>query len=309
MVSLVKRARTSHNMPDLSIIILTYNSQDSIEECLQSLKTAHQNELKSGKIELVISDNSSTDKTRQLTESFLKKNNIKSAKLFKSKNNVGFAKGINEAVKKTSAEYVLFLNPDASLLEDSSLIKMKEFMQEENSRAICSGKLYYSNKRVEKNANKEIGVAYIVALMLALDEKLGFRFSPNSPQEVCSVSGGFMMVKKEAFEKLKGFDTDYFMYFEDIDLCKRAREHNFSVNFYPYAKAKHEEHGSSDRGYAIVNIYKGLSIYTKKHHNTLERNMIKFMLATKALVAIASARATQNRKLQETYTKALSALL
>lgn len=116
-----------------------------------------------------------------------------------------------------------------------------------------------------------------------------------------------MMLKRSSFEELGGFDEDYFMYIEDMDLCFRAQKMGMQVYFLPFGELKHQGQGSSSREFAIVNIYKGLFIFYKKHKRG-SISYLRFLLRFKAALIIFIGSVLRNYRLVASYRKAASKL-
>jgi len=119
------------------------------------------------------------------------------------------------------------------------------------------------------------------------------------------VSGGFVAIRGEVFKQLNGYDADYFMYVEDMDLCFRAKELGFKTIYMPCAVIRHQGQGSSNREFAIVNIYKGIQIFNSKHSSFFMQQYVKNLLSLKAALIIFIASVFGRRTLVETYQKAL----
>ena len=113
------------------------------------------------------------------------------------------------------------------------------------------------------------------------------------------------MIRSEVFTRLGGFDEKIFMYTEDMELCYRAKLAGYAVYFYPDVKVFHADQGSSNRTFAIVNIYRNLLYFYQKHRSHKEYLYIKTLLRTKAFALIAAGRLTKNEYLTQTYEKAL----
>ena len=113
------------------------------------------------------------------------------------------------------------------------------------------------------------------------------------------------MIRKNVFERLNGFDEKLFMYMEDMELCFRARKEGCLTYFYPDLSIDHKEQGSSNRQFAILNIYRGLLYFYKKHKGTLQYMIVKLLLITKALIVSLFGLVSGNTYLKATYKKAL----
>lgn len=295
-------------MPELSIIILTYNNSRQITSLLESIFKFYMKELTDGKLELLVIDNQSSDDTIKIAREYLQKNNIyKLSTIHVATNpeNVGFGSGLNLGMQQTKAPYVVFINPDAQM-EDNKLFDMKK-MFDDKKIGIIGGKIVGTDGKPELSAGKFLNLWSFLKTNFGL-ERLGgggIRFSPSKFQKVDYVSGGFMMVDREKFDLLGGFDKNLFMYMEDMELCFRARQKGFDTYFYPDAVVKHEKHGSSSRAFAIVNIYKGTLYYFKKHKSSASYFLVQFLLRLKAILLIIVGSITRNSALTKTYEEAI----
>lgn len=299
-------------MTKLSIIILSYNTKELTKACIQSILRVYKKELESQLFEIFLVDNASSDNTvatinhqqpaRPAGRSTI---NIKYLKVIQNKKNYGFSMGNNIAAKHAKGEYLLFLNSDAAIL-DHGLVGMVAFLDMHKDAGILGGRL----TNVDGTNQASTGSFYTlpnVFLMLFGGGRFGLlRFSPKAKTRVDWVSGGSMMVRRDVFEKLEGFDEHFFMYVEDMEFCYRAKKEGFATYFYPDISIIHKELGSSNRTFAILNIYKGLLYFYKKHTNYIQYSLVKLLLVVKACVVIVIGVFTSNNYLTSTYRKALS---
>lgn len=281
-------------MTKTSIVILTYNSDRFIGRLINSIKDSNSQDL-----EIIIVDNASTDNTVKEVRKF-----EKNIKLIENRQNLGFSKGINIGAGQAQGEYLLFVNPDAELREGNISSMLRVFEENENA-GIVGGRLVDKDGKEEKSAGKFFGLFQIILLSLGLDEAMGVRFSPRKIQKVDFVSGGFMMVRKDLFEKLGGFDENLFMYVEDMELCYRAGKAGFFTYFTPDVVLTHEAHGSSNRGFAVKNIYRGILYFHKKHGTPFSYFLIRLLLVAKASTLVLIGKTMNNKYLRDTYSEAL----
>ena len=232
-------------MTPATIIILTYNSSRFIEELLKSLR-----DFANG-AEILLVDNASSDDTVKLAKKFGSE-----IKIIETGSNLGFAKGNNFGANKATGEYLLFLNPDTSF-KNGKLSDMISVFEKNEKAGVVGGKLTGRDGTAEKSAGRFFNLIETLLIVLGLDEALGVRFSPSKLSKVDFVSGGFMMVRSKLFKSLNGFDENFFMYIEDMEFCYRAKKSGFETYFTPDVSISHTGHGSSNRAFAICNIYKG----------------------------------------------------
>jgi GT2 family glycosyltransferase len=132
--------------------------------------------------------------------------------------------------------------------------------------------------------------------------------NPTKPMEVAWVKGALLMIRKELFERLKGFDEEICMYTEDMELCYRAKEIGEKVYFYPTKDILHKDQGSSNRTFAIINIYKGILYFYKKHMPAWQMHFVRALLISKATILVIVGTITHNTYLSSTYAQALTVL-
>ncbi len=284
-----------------SIIILTYNSSSYIDTLLSKIQEKFSSEIKKGELEILVADNASKDDTVKKAKKY-----SSAVRVLENGGNYGFAKGNNLAVKKAKGKYVLFINPDTEFVK-GDVLKLLGHL-ENNNVGVVGGEIFSFHDSREYSCGKFYTFVNILILALGLEEKLGIRFAPEKKTYVDYVSGAFLGIKKSVFEELNGFDEHYFMYIEDQDLCFRVKKKGLSVLFSPDATIRHVGQGSSNRSFAVVNIYKGLSYFQKKHMSVLSYRLSIATLRLKALTLITLGKLTHNSYLTSTYEKALQVI-
>ncbi len=219
---------------DLSIITVTWNSADLIGEQIKSVTTG----CKNISFEQFVVDNASTDKTTEIIA-----NEFSEIKLIKNDKNTGFAFPNNQAAKLAQGEFLLFLNPDMRV-EEGSLDKMVEWMRNHRDVGLASCKLVDEQGNLNVNAlpRRFPTVWDQVAIILKLphlfpnivSRYLFKDFNSEIEQEVDSVRGSFMIMRREVYEKLGwAFDPRYFIWFEDVDLCREVKKMGLKVVYTP----------------------------------------------------------------------------
>lgn len=296
-------------MVNLSILILNYNTQKLTIECLESIVKNYKDQFVEKSFEIILLDNNSKKETLGEIKKFLSSEKIVNLpiKIIESKNNLGFAKGNNIAANSARGKYLLFLNSDTEIL-DKGLLGMVDFFDMNEKVAILGGKLTNVDGSKQPSAGKFYTLGNVFLMLFGV-EKFGFlRKSPNFISRVDWISGACMMIKREIFDEIKGFDNDFFMYVEDMDLCFRANKRGFLTYFFPDINVIHKNLGSSDKTYAILNIYKGLLIFYKKHKAN-QLLFLKSLLKMKSLLSILIGTLTRNNSLVDTYKKAVSTVI
>lgn len=217
-------------MSKVSVIIISYNSEDFIEKCVSSLLKNLPRES-----EIIILDNASTDKTITILEKFLPQ-----IRLIKSTENLGFAKGNNKAVKEANGEYLFFLNPDTQV-KSGVINQLINFYEQTPNVGIVAPKLVMRNGQTQPSVKKLPTIwgavkEFIFGIKNAYSEYVP---EAKSPMEIEYVYGAAMLIEKNLFDKLSGFDEKYFLYYEDADLCKKVRDLGKKIYYYPGAFVMH----------------------------------------------------------------------
>ncbi len=289
----------------LSIIILSYNTKELTIACIDSIITQYKQELDNDRFEIIVVDNASADATAEAVEKLIHSaGSGLNLKLIKSGENLGFSKGCNLGAKEAKGEFLLFLNSDTEI-KDQGFIKMADYLKKNENIGILGGALKNENGTAQASVGKFYNLVNLLLAMLGL-ERAGFlRESPKEIKKVDWVSGASMMIGRKTFEKTGGFAKELFMYAEDMELCYRADKKGFPTYFYPEVTLFHKERGSSNRTFAILNIYKGILYFYKKHKPAWQYKIAAAILFMKALVLKTAGQLTKNQYLRETYGQAL----
>lgn len=289
----------------LSIVILSYNREQLLIDCVDSILQNYQDEISSKKLEIIIVDNASEQK---IIDSITKKlANKKGVKIIKNKENLGFGKGCNQGAREAKGDFVLFLNSD-TFVESKGFFEMADFIGDNPRIAIAGGKLFNSDGTPQKSTGKFYNLLNFYIMLLG-GERFGLlRSSPNTNKIVDWVSGACLMVEKKVFDQIGGFDENIFMYAEDMELSYRAKKKGYDTYFFADVRVKHKEHGSSNKTFAVVNIYKGLTYFYKIHKPKPQYIIVKISLLTKAMIIYLLGRITNNSYYIKTYGEAFSAI-
>lgn len=213
----------------LSIIIVTFNNAKTINDCLRSIERSYP-----PPHEIICIDNASTDSTVQI----LMQSKIKTT-LIKNDQNLGFSKANNIGVKHSQGDLLLFLNPDTEILNDMTPLIV--YLNEHPEVGVIAPQLIENGKIQPSIRNLPTLIGTIREFIFKQKNSYNpFYLTGSQPLEVESVVGAAMMMRREIFYKIGGFDKKYFMYFEDLDLCRKIREHNLKVVYYPKVCFKHQ---------------------------------------------------------------------
>ncbi len=248
----------------LSIIVVTWNTASTTLSCIKSIKR----HLSGFNYEIIVVDNGSTDNTLSLIKT------EKNLKIVKNKTNLGFGKGNNLGAKIAKGKYLLFLNSDMEIPDDK-LIDMYKYLGQNPNIGIIAPKFLNSDL-------SEQGSVWPPQTLLKafkefwLGQRLYSKFVPQSTQpiEVFSVSGGAIMIKRSLFETVGSWDTRYFMYFEDLELCRQIKNLGFKIYYYPDCKVIHR-HGASGKSLVDpANQWRRLIPGSKIYHGLLKHYLL-----------------------------------
>jgi len=226
-----------NNKIKLSIIIVSWNVKDFLIKCLESCFS----KLKGIDFEVIVSDNASQDGTQDIVEK-----KFPNIKLIKNEKNLGFAAGNNKAIKIAKGEYVLLLNPDTEFLDDSIKYAIEKMKKNKNIGALgCN--ILNPDMTTQMSIRRFPTVIDILIILLKLkkifpnilNRYLATDFDYSKESEVDQVMGAYILTKKEVFEKIGLLDEGYFIWFEEVDFCKRIWQNSGKVVYYPGAKIVH----------------------------------------------------------------------
>ncbi len=220
-------------MIDLSVITVTWNSAKYISGQIKSVGIACQNI----NFEEIILDNASSDNTASLIERY-----FPNVKLIKNNFNAGFAGGYNKAVQIAQGKYFLYLNPDMEMR--SSIVPLVDYLTQHPEVGMVSGKLVTKSGEINPHA---LPRRFPTGLeVLAIFFKLPHIFPKilnnylykekkwDQIQEVDSVRGSFMLVRRELVDRLGfAFDPRYFLWWEDVDLCREIHRLGYKIIYNP----------------------------------------------------------------------------
>lgn len=255
-------------MYSCSIIIIAYNSCDFIPACLKSVRDA----CDGIDAQIIVLDNGSAEPILPEIKAFFPE-----VLWLDSKENLGFGKGCNLAEKQATKPYLFFINPDTVVSRDS-FTKVLDFMAEhpESGTVGCrilneDGTLQWACRRsfptIVSAVSKTIGLAGLFPKSKLLASYNMTYADPDEIIEVDAISGSFFCIKRELYETLNGFDEDYFMYGEDLDLCFRTKVAGYKNYYTPSTNILHFKGQScrTRRWGSYLDFYKAMLIFVKKH--------------------------------------------
>ena len=255
------------NNIDLSIIIVSWNVCNLLEECLQSIYNSEQ----SITYEVILIDNASTDGTREMLESKFPELEVEY-----NKTNKGLAKPWNRGAKRAQGKYLLFLNDDTEIF-DHTLDKCVKYYKNNPQTAILGCKLFNPDRTIQESVRRLpklfdqamifLKIPYTFPQVLNKYLRKGFDYTKT--QTVEQVMGSFFFMSKQIFTEFGGFDEKFFIWFEEADFCKRVLDKNYNVVYFSEAEAIHYGGASFKQVFLLrtqILFFKSAAHYFYKHH-------------------------------------------
>jgi len=265
----------------LSIIIVNYNVKHFLLQCLQSVQKA----ISGMNAEVFVVDNASTDDSVEML-----KEKFSWVHLIANKENTGFSYANNQAIHLAKGEYVLLLNPD-TLVEEDTFVKCLEFMNQTPDAGALGVKMINGNGEFLPESKRALPIPSVafykifgLSKLFPRSKKFGSYhltyLDNNKIQSVEVLSGAFMFIRKKTLEEIGLLDETFFMYGEDIDLSYRIIKAGYKNYYLPDTRIIHYKGESTKKGsinYVIV-FYKAMQIFAKKHFTNKKSFLLTWIL-------------------------------
>lgn len=255
--------------PDLSVIIVSWNTREILRNCLTSVETY----LRTVPHETLVVDNASSDGSADMVmEEFPQ------VRLIRNAENAGFARANNQAMRVAAGTFFLLLNSD-SLLIDESVARLVSLVRTDEGVGVAHCRLLMLDRRLQHTTYRfpsirlalleDFGLYKALPVHKRGETLLGGYWDQNQERDVDWVAGSFMLLPRRVFEETGGFSEAYFMYGEDMEWCYRIRDRGWRIRYYPDASAVHLDHSSSDirwGGRPIATcLQRQVDIYSGRH--------------------------------------------
>ncbi|MGI5841528.1 MAG: glycosyltransferase family 2 protein [Patescibacteria group bacterium] len=289
--------------PVLSIIIVSFNTKEITLNCLKSIKSDKKLQFDLSKInpdnkipsEIIVIDNNSQDGSVPA----LKKLNY--VKLIENKDNVGFGKANNQGLKISRGNYVLFLNSDTVILH-SAISQSLDWLSSHPEASTCTAQLLNKDKTIQASGGFFPNILNVFTWSTGLDDlplinQIIKPIHPHTPEFYTKdafytkdhpqdwVTGAFMLTRKSTLDKVGGFDEDFFMYAEELELSYRIHKifPNYCVYYLVGPQVIHLGGASAiSKAHPITNEYLGIISFFKKHKSRLEQSIVRILLKINA---------------------------
>lgn len=266
-------------MVDLSIIIVNWNAKEYLLACVESIYEAGSKDW-----EIIVADNGSTDGSgKEVKEAF------PFIRVIQNRENLGFAKAVNQGLQKASGRYALLLNPDTRV-KNGAIQQLVSFMDGCSDAGIAGAQL------LNPDGSKQNSIANFPSLATELLNKSLLRWllpkrfpgkerNYSKPIEVDSVIGACMMVRRRALDQVGTLDEDYFLFLEETDWCYRMKKLGWKVHHVPAAEIYHFQGKSAEieRKRARVEYFRSRYHFFKKNRGTWQWFILLIGLVIKLL--------------------------
>jgi GT2 family glycosyltransferase len=265
-------------MHDIAVILINYNTSKYTLECIDAVYKQTRNTLR---IQVIVVDNNSAPEDfKNLKDNFPKRPDCS---LHRSIINTGFGGGNMHGSQFANAEYLLFLNNDAMLLNDCLSI-LKHYMDAHAKVGVCTAQNYDEKQQLVPSFDHNKGLRRLLLGRGYLEKSNPKRYPKRKatytePLEVDWINGAFLFFRKTAFEIIGGFDTNIFLYWEEMDVCNRLRKAGYSSWLISEAKILHYQGVSTGSSKPISNeSYISYLYVIKKNKGYLKYLIIKCYL-------------------------------
>jgi GT2 family glycosyltransferase len=262
---------------------VSYRGWDRLNKCLETLNSYQGKDFKA---EVIIVDNKSEDETILKIEKKFPK-----FRFINNHINGGFANGCNLGAKNAVGEYVLFLNPD-TVADEAEVNKLLNMARQNPQFGIVSCRQVNEKGKECKAYGTFPSLFNLTGFQRAiLNPRQSAIVNPQS-EIICPdwVSGSVILMRLETFSKVSGFDEDFWMYFEDVDLCRRIRNTGFEIAFCTNITIEHNHGGSSRINLNTASITKtevhiSRHVYLQKHKKGFEKILIQIFLVVNNIIS------------------------
>ena len=266
----------------LSVVIVSYNVRSYLEQCLQSVQRA----LEGTEGEVFVVDNHSDDDSVETV-----RQHYPWVRLIENQENLGFAKANNQAIRQAQGDYILLLNPDTVVAEDT-FHGVLAFMDEHPKAGGAGVMMCYEDGSRAPESRRALPTPWVAALkMMGFTKRYYLSDLPwDQPCRIEVVSGAFCLLRHEAIKTVGLLDEDFFMYGEDIDLSYRLLKGGWENWYLPYSIIHYKGRSTRKSDYRYVHVfYQAMLIFFQKHYSHLSLIYtvpVKMAIYFRAMIAL-----------------------
>jgi GT2 family glycosyltransferase len=277
---------------DLSIVIVTWNSEEWLKRCLTSI-FAHTSDID---FEVIVVDNKSKDQTIRLAM-----NSFSGVNVIENQMNKGWATAVNQGVEASTGRYICVLNPDTELV-DQTMVQLVEFMDQYPNVGVAGPHLINEDQSTQRSVRRRPRLRDQLMIILKLhiffpDSKslkhyLWRDFNYQANQEVEQIMGACMMIRREVFEEVGIFDETFFLWFDEVDFCRRVYDRSkYKIFYNAHIHLLHAGGDSFDKvrqGQKQKWYLKSLRYYFRKHRHWWSWFVVSFFSPLSSFLGVLS---------------------
>ena len=271
----------------LSIIIVSYNTKDYLEDTLQSIKQSTDHLEK----EIIVVDNASTDGSLEMLNKF------NWVKLINNNHNLGYAAANNSGLKQARGEYILFLNSDTKIFPHT-LSTMIDFMDQHPDVGISTCRVELPSGQIDPASHRGFptpwnALTYFLGLEKLLPKTKFFSGYHQSWKDMTQVhdidspAGAFFLTRKSILDQIGGFDNQFFMYAEDLDLALRIKQAGWKIMYVPLTKIiHHKKQSGRASSHSLTRLrtqqhfFTTMKLFYNKHYQRQYSPLVRWLVLT-----------------------------
>jgi len=276
----------------LSIIIVTFNNEEYITECLNSLQNIHINN------EIIVIDNNSTDHTLYKVRKFKKELSNYNITLIKNKTNRGFAQAVNQGLVRSKGNFICLLGSDCSILKNS-MESLTQYLNNNPETGIVAPRLINKQGETLLSCRRLPTIGDVILELTGFPKLFPKRIKPrwknihldhNTPTAVEQPEASCIMTHRRALNHIGLMDERFTIFFNDVDWCRRFLENGYTIIFVPQAKVIHHKGGSIYKNRIPMiwkshqGFYKYFMKYSQNNSQKLFMQIIGFVLIFTAVL-------------------------
>lgn len=264
-------------MATISIVIVSYQTREVLRHCLASIGAGDAQEV-------IVVDNGSTDGSIEMVAT-----DFPWVKLLGNAENIGYGAAANQAIAASRADYILLLNSD-TLLQTTSAQALRAYLDAHPHVAVVGPRLLNADSSLQASCYpfpspghlflEESLLARGVARLPGLRERYLRTWRHDKARRVPWVLGAALAMRRTAFEAIGGFDPEYFMYYEEIDLCYRLRAQGWEVHFAPVTTIMHlgGVSTSQQRAKMQYRLFQSMTLFYARHYARRQTQFLRLVL-------------------------------
>jgi len=258
---------------DLSMVVVNWNTRDLLSQCLASIERYPPN----GVYEVWVVDNASPDGSVQMV-----RERFPWVQIVENRDNVGFARANNQAIRMCSGRYIVLLNSDVKI-HTNTLQTILEFLDAEPDVAVVGCRLFNADGSLQRYPSRTLTLFRLFVIFWHLPGYSALwkgETESLQPREVERVKGACIAIRHAALEEVGLMDEGFFLYAEEDDWCLRFRRHRWKIVFLPDAEVTHYGGASTEQisAQARVHLYRSRTRFLRKHYGSVAARIFKLAI-------------------------------